>query len=168
MPDDNDGRRPLEAQVSYASEHARVGYVPTLVSQVEIRAAIAKAGFEALELGGSGEDAEAQARKHELSMQRRLLLLGLIFTLPLFVLSMARDFGWLPAFFYVGQAMPGAMRESQPWLNWIMWALATPVQFYVGWQYYVGAYKALRSGSANMDVLIAMGSSAAYFYSVVV
>ena len=46
-----------------------------------------------------------------------------------------------------------------------MLALATPVQFYVGWQYYVGAYKALRNGSANMDVLIAMGSSAAYFYS---
>ncbi len=49
-----------------------------------------------------------------------------------------------------------------------MWALATPVQFYVGWQYYVGAFKALRTGSSNMDVLIAMGSSVAYFYSVVV
>jgi Cu+-exporting ATPase len=47
-----------------------------------------------------------------------------------------------------------------------MFALATPVQFYVGWQYYDGAYKALRNGSANMDVLIAMGSSAAYFYSI--
>ncbi|GAH40939.1 unnamed protein product, partial [marine sediment metagenome] len=44
----------------------------------------------------------------------------------------------------------------------------TPVQFYVGWDYYVGSYKALRNGSANMDVLIAMGSSAAYFYSLVV
>ncbi|MGD8633269.1 MAG: copper-translocating P-type ATPase, partial [Anaerolineales bacterium] len=49
---------------------------------------------------------------------------------------------------------------------WLMFALATPVQFYVGWQYYDGAYKALRNGSANMDVLIAMGSSAAYFYSI--
>ena len=47
-----------------------------------------------------------------------------------------------------------------------MFALATPVQFYVGRQYYVGAYKALRNGSANMDVLVAMGSSAAYFYSI--
>ena len=47
-----------------------------------------------------------------------------------------------------------------------MWALATPVQFYVGWQYYVGAFKSLRNGSANMDVLIAMGSSVAYFYSI--
>jgi Cu+-exporting ATPase len=47
-----------------------------------------------------------------------------------------------------------------------MFALATPVQFYVGWQYYVGAYKALRNASANMDVLIAMGSSAAYIFSI--
>ena len=58
------------------------------------------------------------------------------------------------------------MAESKPWVNWLMWALATPVQFYVGWQYYVGAYKALRTGSSNMDVLIAMGSSVAYFYSI--
>ena len=54
------------------------------------------------------------------------------------------------------------------WANWAMFALATPVQFYVGSQYYVGAYKALKNGSANMDVLIALGSSAAYFYSVAV
>jgi Cu+-exporting ATPase len=50
-------------------------------------------------------------------------------------------------------------------MNWLLLALATPVQFYVGWQYYTGAYKALRNGSANMDVLIALGSSAAYLYS---
>src|SRR5512143_538153 len=68
---------------------------------------------------------------------------------------MARDLGWLP------QALANAT-----WLNWLMFTLATPVQFYVGRQYYVGAYKALRNGAANMDVLIAMGSSAAYFYSV--
>ncbi len=178
LADDNDARRlekallkiegVLEAQVSFASEHARVNYVPTLVSQAEIRAAVAKAGFEALELGGSGEDAEAEARMHEVQGQRRLLIAGLIFTIPLFVLSMARDFGWLPAAFYVMPPGSGMMPESQPWVNWLMWALATPVQFYVGWQYYVGAFKALRTGSSNMDVLIAMGSSVAYFYSVVV
>jgi Cu+-exporting ATPase len=52
------------------------------------------------------------------------------------------------------------------WMNWLMLALATPVQLYVGWQYYVGAYNALRSKSANMDVLIALGSSTAYLYSI--
>jgi Cu+-exporting ATPase len=56
----------------------------------------------------------------------------------------------------------------EAWPVWLMFALATPVQFYVGWQYYVGAYKSLRNGSANMDVLIAMGSSVAYLYSVAV
>ena len=55
-------------------------------------------------------------------------------------------------------------RTPQPWFNWLLLALAIPVQFYVGWQYYVGAFKALRNRSANMDVLIAMGSSAAFFY----
>ncbi len=178
LSDDNDARRlekallkvqgVLEAQVSVASERACVSYVPTLVSQAEIRTAITKAGFEALELGGSGEDAEAKARMHEVAAQRHLLLAGLLFTIPLFLISMARDFGWLPAAFYVMPPAAGGMPEPQPWLNWLMWALATPVQFYVGWQYYEGAYKALRSGAANMDVLIAMGSSVAYFYSVVV
>jgi len=59
----------------------------------------------------------------------------------------------------------GGMHPVQPWFNWLMLALATPVQFYVGWQYYVGSFKALRNRSANMDVLIALGSSAAFFYS---
>ncbi len=58
--------------------------------------------------------------------------------------------------------------ENPAWAMLLMWALATPVQFYVGWQYYVGAFKSLRSGSANMDVLIAMGSSVAYFFSLVI
>jgi Cu+-exporting ATPase len=58
------------------------------------------------------------------------------------------------------------MGAHPAWVNWLMGVVATPVQFYVGWQYYVGAYKALRNRSANMDVLIAMGSSVAYFYSI--
>jgi Cu+-exporting ATPase len=174
LSDDNDARRlekalsnlegVLEAQVTYANEKARVKYVPTIVTQAEIRRAVSSAGFEAVELGGEAEDAEAKAREHEINEQRRLLIIGLIFTVPLFLLSMGKDLGLLPAFFYTGDAMEG-MRAAQPWFNWLMLALALPVQFYVGWQYYVGAYKALRNKSANMDVLIVMGSSAAFFYS---
>jgi Cu+-exporting ATPase len=82
-----------------------------------------------------------------------MLIIGLIFTVPLFLFSMARDFGVF------------GMWAHAAWTNWLMLALATPVQFYVGAQYYVGAYKALRNGSANMDVLIALGSSTAYLYS---
>ena len=116
-----------------------------------------KSGFEALELGGEAEDAEAKARQHEINTQRRLLITGLIFTIPLFLFSMGMDFGLLPM----------AWMESS-WALWLMFALSTPVQFYVGWQYYVGAFKALRSGSSNMDVLIVMGSSVAYIYSLAI
>ncbi len=143
----------LEAQVNFAAERARVRYIPTIVSQAELRKVVKDAGFEAAEAGGAAEDAERKARQAEIAQQRHYLLVGLLFTVPLFLLAMGRDLGLF------------GMWAHSPWVNWLMWALATPVQFYVGWQYYIGAYKALRNGSANMDVLIAMGSSAAYFYS---
>jgi len=167
LADDNDARRlekallnldgVLEAQVNFTTERARVCYIPTVVTQAEIRRAVSESGFEALELGGNAEDAEAKAREHEINEQRRLLIIGLIFTIPLFLFSMGMDFGLLPS-----------MWMHAAWPKWLMFVLATPVQFYVGWQYYVGAFKSLRNGSANMDVLIAMGSSVAYLYSVAV
>ncbi|MBI3151991.1 MAG: copper-translocating P-type ATPase [Chloroflexi bacterium] len=175
LSDDNDARRlekalaklegVLEAQVTFTAEKARVKYVPTIVTQAELRRAVSSAGFEAVELGGQAEDAEAMAREHEINEQRRLLIVGLVFTVPLFLFAMARDFNLLPAMFYEMAPMAGMSAAPAPWTNWLMLALATPVQFYVGWQYYVGAYKALRNKSANMDVLIVMGSSAAFFYS---
>ena len=54
------------------------------------------------------------------------------------------------------------------WVNWLMFGLALPVQGYVAWDYYIGGIKALRNRSANMDVLVAMGSSVAFLYSLVV
>ncbi|MCX7670169.1 MAG: HAD-IC family P-type ATPase, partial [Anaerolineae bacterium] len=138
-----------------------------IITQAEIRRAVAAAGFETLELGGDAQDAEAMARRNEINLQRRLLLVGLLFTVPLFLLSMGRDLGLLPAFVYMPHdaAQVAGMRMAWPWFNWLLLVLATPVQFYVGRHYYVGAFKALRNRSANMDVLIALGSSAAYFYS---
>ena len=165
MSDDNDARRlekilnqsegVISAHVSYAAEKAQVEYIPTIVSQVDLRKAINEAGFLAIETGGDAEDAERIARQAEINKQRQLLIIGLVFTIPLFLISMARDMGLLPP--HLAMAA---------WLDWLLLALATPVQFYVGKDYYVGAYKSLRNGSANMDVLIAMGSSAAYFYSI--
>lgn len=166
MSDDNDARRlenvltkmegVIEAQVSFASERARVKYIPTIINQSELRQTISLAGFEAVETGGHVEDAERLAREKEIAQQRHYLTVGLIFTIPLFIFSMSRDFGLLP------------MWAHQPWANWLMFAMASPVQFYVGWQYYVGAYKSLRNRSANMDVLVAMGSSVAFIYSIVI
>jgi Cu+-exporting ATPase len=163
----------VAAQVSYATERATVRYIPTLVTQSDLRRAVAEAGFEAVMVEGDAEDAERVAREREIAHQKHLLVVGLIFTVPLFILSMARDFGLLNRFF---GGMPGMLHEMAgmapmlvaPWFNWLLLALATPVQFYVGRQYYVGAYKALRNGAANMDVLIAMGTTVTYVYSVAV
>ena len=145
----------IEASVNLASEKALIKYVPTVVSQNELRRLIRSAGFETLETDIPLEDAEAKARRREIIEQRRLLIIGLIFTIPLFLLSMGRDLGLLPS----------ALAHA-PWMNYLFLALATPVQFYVGWQYYVNGYKSIRNGSANMDVLVALGSSAAFFYSI--
>jgi len=164
MSDDNDARRLEKAlssiegvsdvHVSYATEKVQLRYIPTLVSQTDLRRAISAAGFEALETGGEAEDAEAVARQKEIDEQKRLLTIGLIFTVPLFIIAMSGDLGFLPM----------AVSHSS-WIKWLMLILALPVQFYVGWQYYVGAYKSLRNGAANMDVLVSLGSSAAFLYS---
>jgi len=145
----------LSAGVSYGTERATLEYIPGLTSIADLAAVIRKAGYDVVQAGESEEmeDVEAQARAAEVQRQGSLLVLGLIFTVPLMTFSMARDFGLIRPF-------GGDV--------WLMMAAATVVQFFVGWQYYVGSYKALRAGGANMDVLIAMGSSAAYFYSVAV
>jgi Cu+-exporting ATPase len=174
LGDDNDARRlqkalaavegVTEAIVNLATEQATVKYIPTLASQADVRRAVAAAGFETMQLAGSTDDAEQSARDREIAHQRHLLWVGLLFTVPLFVLSMSLDIVHNLA----------NLHEFMPWLfhwqylTWVFFALATPVQFYVGRQYYVGAYKALRNKSANMDVLIAMGSTVAYLYSLVV
>ncbi len=147
----------LEAAVNYATNKATVTYAPGATTRADLVAAVRKAGYDVVDSDSDDMvDAEAQAREAEVRHQRKRLIVGLIFTVPLFALSMARDFGLLGAW------------SHATWVNWLFWAMATPVQFYVGWDYYVGAYKSLRNGSANMDVLVAMGSSVAYFYSVAV
>jgi Cu+-exporting ATPase len=146
-----------EVKFNLALNKVVVRYIPTIVSQLEIRAQLKRIGFEALILGDEAVDQEELIRKKEISEQKKLLIIGLIFTTPLFILSMGRDFRIVPD--SIG---------SQRWFDWLLLVLATPVQFYVGAQYYVSAYKALRNGSANMDVLIALGSSVAYFYSLLI
>ncbi len=145
----------VEASVNLGTQKALIKYVPTVISQSDLRRTIRSAGFETHEPEIELEDAEAKARKREVSQQKRLLIIGLIFTVPLFLLSMGRDMGLLPA----------SITHAH-WVDYLLWALATPVQFYVGWQYYVNGFKSVRNGSANMDVLVALGSSAAYFYSI--
>jgi P-type Cu+ transporter len=145
----------LAAHVNFSSERARIKYVPTVVSLNDVRDAVKEAGFEMVEAGGEQADVEALARQAEISQQKKLLITGILFSVPLLILSMGGDFGLVPM-----------QVTHQVWYRLILMTLAIPVQFYVGWQYYVGAFKALRNGSANMDVLVALGSSAAFFYSI--
>jgi Cu+-exporting ATPase len=148
----------VAASANFASERASVEYLPGVVSLAAIQQAIRDVGYDVIAPteGESAEDVERAAREAEIRNQTRKFWIGVGFTLPLFLLSMARDFGLLGDWAY------------QSWVNWLFLALATPVQFYVGRDYYVGAFKSLRARSANMDVLVAMGSSAAYFYSLAV
>ncbi len=153
----------LKASVSSVTNKASVEYLPTMVGQGDLRRAIETIGFKAIAAeGASAEDAEAAAREAELAHQRRRLLIGLAFTIPLFVLSMAKDL-WHAGLIQV----PGFLDEFYMWPGswWVFAALATPVQLYVGKDFYVGAWKALKNKAANMDVLVVMGSSVAYFYS---
>ncbi|MGQ9599757.1 MAG: heavy metal translocating P-type ATPase [Anaerolineae bacterium] len=147
----------VSVHVNLATERAHVEYLPGVVSLAAIQQAIRDVGYEVL-VAGEGEvteDVERAAREAEIRTQTRKFWVGLALALPLFLLSMGRDLGlW-------GMGAHAAV-------DWLFFALATPVQFYVGWDYYVGGFKSLRVRSANMDVLIAMGSSAAYLYSVAV
>jgi len=148
----------VEATVNFATEKATVRYVPGAVGRADLVAAIERAGYGVVEAESEEEliDAEKEAREREVRDQTRKLWVGVTFTLPLFTLSMARDFGLLGDW------------ASAPWVNLLFWALATPVQFYTGRDYYVGGFKSLRNKSANMDVLVALGSSVAYFYSIAI
>ena len=148
----------LSAEVNYANEKAAVTYASGAVSRADMVAAVRRAGYDVVESASDDDlqDAEAAAREAEIQHQKTRLWVGVLFSLPLFLFSMARDFG-----------LVGHWAHAT-WVNWLFLALATPVQFYVGWDYYVGAYKSLRNGRANMDVLVAMGSSVAYFYSIAV
>jgi Cu+-exporting ATPase len=148
----------VEASVNIATDKATVRYIPGAVSRADMAAAIERAGYGVVQAETEAElvDAEKQAREQEVRDQARKLWVGVAFTLPLFLLSMARDFGLVGGWSHAA------------WVNVLFWALATPVQFYTGWDYYVGGFKSLRNRSANMDVLVALGSSVAYVYSIAI
>jgi P-type Cu+ transporter len=148
----------VQAAVNFATERAAVDYLADLVTIDEIVAAIQKAGYGAIapQEGQADEDAETRARQAEIADQTRKFFVGVVFALPLFLMSMGRDFNLIGAW------------SHAVWVNWLFALLATPVQFYTGLDYYINGFKSLRNKSANMDVLVALGSSVAYFYSLAV
>src|SRR5664279_422093 len=108
------------AHVNLANERLTISYDPTQLTHEEIVARVRKAGYDVPTVanGEALEDVEAKARTAEIAHQWKRLIVGALFTIPLLALSMARDLGWLGEW------------GTQPWVNIIFWALATPVQFY--------------------------------------
>ncbi|GAB4519359.1 MAG: heavy metal translocating P-type ATPase [Anaerolineae bacterium] len=170
----------LDVHVNLATEKATITYLPGAVRRRDLIEAVEKAGYGVVDTAGMAapEDAERAARQAEIERQQRMVLIGALFTIPLFLLSMGRDL-YMASFAgsdMSAHILSGDMAGPNPALNWLLWAgwpfifglLATPVQVIVGRQYLVGAYKAARNGTTNMDTLIAMGSMAAYLYSVAV
>jgi Cu+-exporting ATPase len=156
----------VEATVSPATDKATITYISSAAGRAEMIAAIERAGYGVVQAGAEADliDAEAAARAQEISNQTRRLAVGLFFTGFIFLIA----HNWLFLFLTV-HSFDSLDNWVYPiWVNFALLILATPVQFYTGWDYYVGAYKSLRNGSANMDVLVALGSSVAYLYSVIV
>ncbi|MNB76112.1 Copper-exporting P-type ATPase A [compost metagenome] len=148
------GRMPgiAEVNVNLALETAHVEYTPSMVTPQDIIAKVDSIGYKA---SLKKDSEETSGRKgEEIRRKRNKWIVSAVLSLPL-LWAMVGHFSftsWIPV--------------PELFMNpWFQLALATPVQFIIGWQFYVGAYKALRNGSANMDVLVALGTSAAYFYS---
>ncbi len=141
----------VSAQVNFATEEAQVSFPPA-TSIDDLIAAVRKAGYDAHVREDAGRAVD-RARKEEIARQElRLFIIAAVLTAP-FLVEMIGMF-------------TGAHHGILP--RWLQWLLATPIQFWVGKRFYVGAYHALRGGGANMDVLVALGTSMAYLFSAVV
>lgn len=138
--------------VNLALETAHVEYTPGDISTREIMEKVSSIGYKA----SLKEDRKAHVdrRGKEIQHKKWKWIISAILSFPL-LWAMAGHFSFT-------HFIPTPDLFMNPWFQL---ALATPVQFIIGWQFYVGAYKALRNGSANMDVLVVLGTSAAYFYS---
>lgn len=175
----------LDASVNLATERATVTYAPGVANISALQTAVEAAGYGVVAPAqgdaAEPEDVEAAARSAEFADKRRKLIVAVAFGLPLFLLAMARDFGliapWLTPFWAANEAAMDAAGGNgggniiihyparADILNWLFLLLASPVQFYSGRDFYIHAWRALKARTANMDTLIALGSSAAFFYS---
>ncbi|HEX9949474.1 MAG TPA: heavy metal translocating P-type ATPase, partial [Thermodesulfobacteriota bacterium] len=148
----------VKASVNFATEKAQVEYVPGQVTIKDLARAVHDAGYELLEVT-EGTDLVAQeraAREAELRRLRQKFIVGLILVVPIFLLGNLH---------MIGLSHLIALNMQTSFL--IQLLLQTPVQFWVGWQFYRGAWAAARHRTTDMNTLIAVGTSAAYLYSVV-
>ncbi|GAA0451814.1 heavy metal translocating P-type ATPase [Alkalibacillus silvisoli] len=143
-----------EANINLTTESGTIAYTPGMVSIEEIQEKVKKLGFEAL-LKQDQEEKESSKEK-EIRNQKRKFIIAAIFSVPLLLTMLSH--------------MPFETNLSAPaWIEypWTQFVLAAVVQFYIGAQFYKGAYRSLVNKSANMDVLVALGTTAAFMYSFV-
>jgi len=144
----------IKAVVNLATAKAKVEYIPSEINLPEIKKAIEDTGYRVLEIPEE-EDAEEVAgavREKEYQDLKAKFLTGVALAVFIFLGSMPHLFPWIPDFLQN---------------HYVLWILATPVQFWIGWQFYRGAWGAFKHRNADMNTLIAVGTSAAYVYSVI-
>ena len=145
-----------EATVNLATEKATVTFDPTRTDVTRLQDAVARAGYELVEpreAAGQTPDREQSAREETQRRARSKFVVGAILSVPIVIGSMVEGFLWAPA-----------------WLRnpWLLWALATPVQFWVGFEFHAGFLRDLRHRTASMSTLVSIGTNAAYFFSLAV
>ena len=140
----------IKANVNFATEKATVEFNENLINENKINNAIEKLGYKVIKVDNKTVvDKEKEVKEKEIKTLKHLFLFSLLLSTPIFLISM--PFEWL--------------NIEIPYKNIILLVLATPVQFIVGYRFYKGAFSSLKTKTANMDSLIAIGTSAAYFYS---
>ncbi|MXO77015.1 heavy metal translocating P-type ATPase [Paenibacillus sp. OT2-17] len=140
------------ATVNLAMETAHVEYAAGSIAVGDLVSKIEQLGYGAIPQ--SAEDNIADVRSKDIHRKKWKWIVSAVLSFPL-LWAMVAHFSFT-SWIYVPELF------LNPWFQLV---LTTPIQFVIGWQFYVGAYKALRNGSSNMDVLVALGTSAAYFYS---
>ena len=138
-----------KATVNLTNETAEVEYISGLIDKEEIIQKVQGLGYDAKPQAGREE--KQSSKEKELKRKKAKLIVSAVLSIPLLITMLDHLFGI---------ALPHIFMNP-----WFQLAFAAPVQFIIGWQFYEGAYKNLKSGGANMDVLVALGTSAAFFYS---
>jgi Cu+-exporting ATPase len=147
----------VEAVVNLPAERAHIRFDPAQADAVKLIATIVKTGFNAT-LSTADTRGEEKARKDAAYRSEvKRFWIALLLTAPLLA--------QMPAMFDGGFSLGAECHTEDIIPRWLQFALATPVQFWIGWRFYVGGWNAVRGGSGNMDVLVALGTSVAWLYS---
>ena len=145
-----------QASVNYGTERAQVAFDQSHTSIDKLIKRVQEIGYDASELKQDAEThlSEEEARAREINGIKTKFIISVLLAVPVLILSMGMKV--IPAI------------EEIPYREWLQFLLATPIQFWAGWQFYRGFWGAWKARTANMDSLIALGTTAAYLYSLLV